>query len=340
METKIYIDIDVLFDFQLSEKEGKPIKNAIKSVKKLKKNCLYEIYVFSNAPYEDATIYTEKINYLHKYFGKGENSVFYNNLIFSNDKSTYKADYIIAKNLKFSERLFEGEYIEFGSKRFPDWSSIVEYIEKDTEYNFTHLRVENINLYLHQIKETTETFRTYGIKKTYSLEKLENELINYFKNTSATDLLELKKYHFPIVKDIVDTYDFFLLPSEGEYFLNIDKIANLGLIKALQTAKENNGMFFLIDYIESQIHRYILKGLSEYWDNSMSSYNLPLGRVGTYKEEVLSIKPLCEVFKKNYGHLPTKKYLIEELDLPTDYDTHPETINLINQIFNELNLKK
>ncbi len=62
---------------------------------------------------------------MKKHFGE----VFYKRLILTHRKDLVKGDYLIDDRGKNGTDEFEGEWIQFGSDRFPDWPSVVKYLD-------------------------------------------------------------------------------------------------------------------------------------------------------------------------------------------------------------------
>lgn len=142
---RLYVDMDnVLVDFdgavkQLSDEirkeyEGriedvpglfdmmKPMPGAIEAVAVLKEH--YDMYILSTAPWNNPTAWSDKVKWVQKYFG----DVFYKRLIISHHKDLCKGDYLIDDRVKNGAGEFEGELILYGSDRFPNWDSVVEYL--------------------------------------------------------------------------------------------------------------------------------------------------------------------------------------------------------------------
>ena len=55
--------------------------------------------------------------------------VFHKRLILSHHKDLLKGDFLIDDRPKHGADTFEGEWIQFGSDSYPDWPSIVFYLE-------------------------------------------------------------------------------------------------------------------------------------------------------------------------------------------------------------------
>lgn len=103
-----------------------PMPNAIDSLKKLGKK--YDLYILSTAPWLNPTAWIDKLDWVQKYFGKDKSSLFYKRLIISHHKDLNKGDFLIDDRPNNGAKDFDGEWIHYGSKDFPDWNSIVEYL--------------------------------------------------------------------------------------------------------------------------------------------------------------------------------------------------------------------
>ena len=145
----IYIDMDnVMVDFQSGidklsleiqkEYEGRldevpsifalmePLEGSTESIKKLSKK--YELYILSTAPWLNPSAWTDKLKWVQKHFGKEKNSLFYKRLIISHHKNLLNGDYLIDDRSKNGAGNFKGEWIQFGSSKFPDWETVVGYL--------------------------------------------------------------------------------------------------------------------------------------------------------------------------------------------------------------------
>jgi len=149
MRKIVYIDMDnVLVDFRtgvdkLSDEikmkyEGnfddvpgifslmEPMPFAIESVNKLATE--FELYVLSTAPWKNSSAWSDKVEWIQKYFGNGKDSIFYKRLIISHHKNLNIGDYLIDDREKNGAKEFTGELIQFGSEKFPDWNSVTDYL--------------------------------------------------------------------------------------------------------------------------------------------------------------------------------------------------------------------
>jgi 5'(3')-deoxyribonucleotidase len=86
------------------------------------------LYILSTAPWLNPSAWKDKIEWIHKYFGKEKNSLFYKKLIISHHKNLNKGDYLIDDRSNNGAKDFQGEWIHFGSRDFPDWDTITKYL--------------------------------------------------------------------------------------------------------------------------------------------------------------------------------------------------------------------
>lgn len=144
-EKVLYVDMDnVLVDFQSGidalapeDKEAYkgaydncphifskmiPIKGAIESFKRL--STVYDTYILSTSPWDSHTALNDKLDWIKRYLG----DVAYKRAIFTHHKHLNKGDYLIDDRTKNGADRFEGELIQFGSGRFPDWDAVLAYL--------------------------------------------------------------------------------------------------------------------------------------------------------------------------------------------------------------------
>ena len=99
-----------------------PMKDAIEIFNKLFEK--YDVYILSTAPWENPSSLSDKLIWVKKYFGEKIKK----RLIFSHRKDLNIGDIIIDDRFKNGVSEFKGEHIHFGSKKFPDWKSIENYL--------------------------------------------------------------------------------------------------------------------------------------------------------------------------------------------------------------------
>ncbi len=106
-----------------------PMPGAIGAVRQLAER--YDLYILSTAPWNNPTAWSDKLNWVKKHFGGGEDSVFYKRLILSHHKDLCHGDYLVDdRPNKCGADKFNGEVIPFGTDQFKDWPAVVEYLMK------------------------------------------------------------------------------------------------------------------------------------------------------------------------------------------------------------------
>ncbi len=100
----------------------KPLDYAIEGVKELQTK--YDVWILTRPSIKNTHCYTEKAEWIKKYLGED----MLNKLILCPDKSLVKGDYLIDDDCKHGQPNFEGEWIPFGTRKFPNWKKIIEYL--------------------------------------------------------------------------------------------------------------------------------------------------------------------------------------------------------------------
>ena len=100
-----------------------PMKGAVEAVYALAEH--YDIYVLSTAPWRNPSAWSDKLQWIQKYFGKEEDSPLYKRLILSHHKDLNRGDYLVDDRTKNGAENFQGELILFGSEAYPDWDHVV-----------------------------------------------------------------------------------------------------------------------------------------------------------------------------------------------------------------------
>ena len=145
---RLYFDMDgVIVDFDsalklqseetLKEYEGRedeipglfgrmqPMPGAIEAVRRL--NEIYDCYILSTAPWGNPSAWSDKVIWITRYL----DDVFHKKMVITHCKHLCKGDILIDDRDKHGVRDFEGEWIHFGSERFPDWDSVLDYLISD-----------------------------------------------------------------------------------------------------------------------------------------------------------------------------------------------------------------
>lgn len=146
---KLFFDMDgVLVDFQSGidklsdevkkEYEGRldevpgifslmdPMPGAIEAVHTLSE--YYDMYILSTAPWKNTTAYSDKLAWLTKHFG----DLFKKRVIITHCKNLCDGDYLVDDRAKNGASEFPGEWVQFGSERYPDWEEVTRYLISET----------------------------------------------------------------------------------------------------------------------------------------------------------------------------------------------------------------
>lgn len=145
MKKRVFVDMDnVLVDFQsgldqqseqtlqqyagrLDEIPGlfgkmKPLVGAIDAVHQL--NEYYDLFILSTAPWNNPSAWSDKVNWVTEYL----DDLFHKRMVITHRKDLCQGEYLIDDRGKNGTSEFSGEWIEFGSERFPDWQSVLDYL--------------------------------------------------------------------------------------------------------------------------------------------------------------------------------------------------------------------
>ena len=126
--------IDKLTDAVKREYEGRldevpgifslmaPLEGAIEAVHKLQEH--YDVYILSTAPWNNPSAWSDKVSWVTKHL----DDVFHKRMIITHCKHLCEGDYLIDDRPNNGASEFKGEWLHFGSDRFPNWESILNYL--------------------------------------------------------------------------------------------------------------------------------------------------------------------------------------------------------------------
>jgi 5'(3')-deoxyribonucleotidase len=101
-----------------------PIESDVTALQKLLNSNKYEIYFLSTAPWNNPSAWTDKRLWLEEQFGDVVNR----KLILTHRKDLIKGDILIDDRPNNGADKFQGEWIQFGSDKFPNWNEILNYL--------------------------------------------------------------------------------------------------------------------------------------------------------------------------------------------------------------------
>ena len=100
----------------------KPMPGAIEAMHELQKH--FDLFILSTAPWKNPSAWSDKVSWVTKYL----DDVFHKRMVITHRKDLCQGDYLIDDRGKNGTSEFAGEWIEFGSEKFPDWNSVLEYL--------------------------------------------------------------------------------------------------------------------------------------------------------------------------------------------------------------------
>lgn len=99
-----------------------PMPDAIECYLKLTQR--FDTYILSTSPWENHSAANDKLEWVKKYLGESA----YNRLVLTHHKNLTIGDYLIDDRTDCGIDRFIGEHIHFGSNKFPNWRSVVNYL--------------------------------------------------------------------------------------------------------------------------------------------------------------------------------------------------------------------
>jgi 5'-nucleotidase len=99
-----------------------PLKDAIESFITLSNH--FDVYILSTPPWENLTAASDKFQWVKKYLGQTAHQ----RLILTHHKNLNIGDYLIDDQTTHGVDKLIGEHIHFGSTKFPNWPSVLNYL--------------------------------------------------------------------------------------------------------------------------------------------------------------------------------------------------------------------
>jgi 5'-nucleotidase len=105
-----------------------PKPGAIEAYRKLAKR--FDTYILSTAPWKNPSAWSDKLEWVQRHLGENEDDPAYKRLILTHHKQLNRGAFLVDDRKKRGAARFKGKFIEFGSKKYPDWPAVVAYLKK------------------------------------------------------------------------------------------------------------------------------------------------------------------------------------------------------------------
>jgi len=99
-----------------------PLKDAIESYNELNEH--FDTYILSTSPWENHTAPSDKLKWVKTHLGNKVRK----RLILTHRKDLNIGDFLVDDRTKNGAGEFKGEFIQFGTARFPDWITVKKYL--------------------------------------------------------------------------------------------------------------------------------------------------------------------------------------------------------------------
>lgn len=124
-------EMRALYDGRFDEVPGifslmDPMEDAVESVIQLTER--YDTYVLSTAPWANPSAWSDKVKWIHQYFGEQKDTPLYKRLILSHHKHLNDGHYLIDDRTANGAGDFKGVHIHFGQEKWPDWKSVMQFL--------------------------------------------------------------------------------------------------------------------------------------------------------------------------------------------------------------------
>ncbi len=105
-----------------------PMPGAVESFRELAER--FDAYILSTAPWKNPSAWSDKLEWVQRYFGAERGDPAYKRLILSHHKDLSRGDFLIDDRVKRGAGRFKGEVIQFGAKEYPDWPAVMRRMRK------------------------------------------------------------------------------------------------------------------------------------------------------------------------------------------------------------------
>lgn len=116
----------------------KPMPGAIEAMHELQN--YYDLFILSTAPWKNPSAWSDKVKWVTKYL----DDVFHKRMVITHRKDLCQGDYLIDDLGRNGTSEFKGEWIQFGSEKFPNWESVLAHLGVATEHKLPLLLEKKI----------------------------------------------------------------------------------------------------------------------------------------------------------------------------------------------------
>ena len=102
-----------------------PMEGAIDAYREL--SGLFDAYILSTAPWKNPSAWSDKLEWVKRHLG----DVAYKRLILTHHKDLNRGDYLIDDREKRGADSFGDRLVLFRSKKYPDWSAVMEHMRRE-----------------------------------------------------------------------------------------------------------------------------------------------------------------------------------------------------------------
>ena len=102
--------------------EAEPMPGAIEAYNKLIE--VFDVYLLTSSPWKSMGATEAKQRWVMKYLGASADK----RIIVSHNKNLMIGDYLIDDRTANGAGEFKGELIHFGTEKYPDWNSVLNYL--------------------------------------------------------------------------------------------------------------------------------------------------------------------------------------------------------------------
>ena len=197
-----------------------PMPGAIEAVTALSQR--YDVYILSTAPWRNPSAWADKLRFVQTYFPE----VFCKRLILSHHKELCRGDYLIDDRPRHGAGEFEGEWIHFGSKRFPDWESVLSYLLPEEDDVDSEEHEAALEIVTDAVVERIDQKLRFLVRDDYPEDWTPVDALAYEWGCIGRTIDEIA----PRLEDVL--YDFIDVCSQGTVIGNLDEVYN-NLIKFL-----------------------------------------------------------------------------------------------------------